>query len=376
MLLMAGEVLNFGRMAEVFPQSSLWQFLDHHQSHAAWRGCSLHDLIQPSFSFLVGAALPWSVARRQGQGASFGKMLGHTIWRAFVLIAMGILLRSTGSSQTNFTFEDTLSQIGLGYTLLWLLAWTNVRTQAIAVVAILVGYWALFAFWPPPAPGLDLATVGVKPDWMSNWMTGFGAHWNKNTNPAFAFDTWFLNLFPRPTPWTYNGGGYSTLSFIPTLGTMILGLLAGEWIRRTDMPEKLKVQRFFIAGVLGLAVGAILDVTQICPSVKRIWTPSWVLFSGGWACLFLGTFYGIADVAKRQTWAFPLVVVGTNSIFMYCAAHLWEGFLKRNLRTNLGQHVWENLGGVYAPLLEGIAVLGTLWLCCYYLWRNRMFIRI
>lgn len=58
-------------------------------------------------------------------------------------------------------------------------------------------------------------------------MTGFAAHWNKNSNLAWAFDTWFLNVFPRSQPFGFNGGGYATLSFIPTLGTMILGLIAG-----------------------------------------------------------------------------------------------------------------------------------------------------
>ena len=72
--------------------------------------------------------------------------------------------------------------------------------------------------------------MGVKADWPHH-PTGFAAHWDKNTNPAAAFDRWFLNLFPREKPFTHNGGGYATLSFIPTLATMILGLFAGQWLR-------------------------------------------------------------------------------------------------------------------------------------------------
>ena len=64
-------------------------------------------------------------------------------------------------------------------------------------------------------------------DWPHH-LGGFAAHWNKNSNLAWAFDVWFLNLFPREQPFVFNGGGYATLSFIPTLGTMILGLLAGR----------------------------------------------------------------------------------------------------------------------------------------------------
>ena len=122
MLLMAGEVLSFHKTSQNLPDSGFWSFLAHHQSHAPWQGCTLHDLIQPSFSFLVGCALPWSVANRRTGGQSYGAMFLHTLWRAFALIALGVILRSTGSTLTNFTFEDTLSQIGLGYTFLWLLA--------------------------------------------------------------------------------------------------------------------------------------------------------------------------------------------------------------------------------------------------------------
>lgn len=114
MLLMMAEVLHFSQIARAFPENWVWQTLAYHQSHVEWAGCSLHDLIQPSFSFLVGVALPYSIASRLAKGGSVASMLTHTCWRALVLIALGIFLRSTHSTQTNFTFEDTLTQIGLG----------------------------------------------------------------------------------------------------------------------------------------------------------------------------------------------------------------------------------------------------------------------
>jgi predicted acyltransferase len=379
MLLMAGEVLRFGAVADGLTDGTfwkaLWDFLANQQSHVEWRGCVLHDLIQPSFSFLVGVALPWSVASRRNRGDSFGVMLGHTVWRSIVLILLGVVLRSTHSRQTNWTFEDTLSQIGLGYTFLWLLAWTKLRTQWIALGGILIGYWALFAFWPLPPAGFDMKSVGVNPDY-PHLATGFAAHWNKNMHPAQYFDAWFLNLFSREQPWTYNGGGYVTLSFIPTLGTMLLGLLAGQWLRRDDVAGGAKVKRLALCGAAGLVVATVLDLTGICPSVKKIWTPAWVLFSGGWCSLLLAGFYWLVDVKLWRSWAFPLVVVGMNSIFMYCVAHLWDGFIMRLFKTHFGQELWKNLGGPVAPFLEGVAVLSVLWLCCWWLWRKKVFIRV
>src|SRR5437899_10888102 len=115
MFLMMAEVLRLGRIGKALPDSPVWQFLAHHQSHVEWSGCSLHDLIQPSFSFLVGVALPFSIASREAKGHSFGRMFFHAVWRAVLLVALGVFLRSTHHRQTMFTFEDTLSQIGLGY---------------------------------------------------------------------------------------------------------------------------------------------------------------------------------------------------------------------------------------------------------------------
>src|ERR1051325_4844128 len=112
MLLIFGEVLRFCEVAKAVPTSAFWKFLCHHQSHVSWIGCSLHDLIQPSFSFLVGTALPFSIASRTARGQSFGRMTLHASWRALALILLGVFLRSTGRSQTYWTFEDTLSQIG------------------------------------------------------------------------------------------------------------------------------------------------------------------------------------------------------------------------------------------------------------------------
>ena len=162
-------------------------------------GCSLHDLIQPAFSFLVGAALPFSIASRKSKGQTFGQMLGHAVRRALLLIFLGIFLRSLGSRQTYFTFEDTLTQIGLGYVFLFLLAFTRPRTQVVTLVLILICFWTAFALYPAPGPRFDYARVGVPQNWSHNY-TGFLSHWNKNSNLAWAFDVWFLNLFPREQP--------------------------------------------------------------------------------------------------------------------------------------------------------------------------------
>src|SRR5215475_5376220 len=191
MLLMMAEVLRLSRVSRALPESGFWGFLCHHQSHVQWIGCSLHDLIQPSFSFLVGTALPFSMASRTARGQTFGRMTSHACLRALALVLLGVFLRSTGRSQTYWTFEDTLSQIGLGYVFLFLLGFRSMKVQWIAFGLILIGYWAAFALYPVPGPQFDYSKVLDDENWQH--LTGFAAHWDKNTNLAWAFDTWFLN---------------------------------------------------------------------------------------------------------------------------------------------------------------------------------------
>ncbi len=373
MLLIFGEVLRFCDVAKAVPTSAFWKFLCHQQSHVSWIGCSLHDLIQPSFSFLVGTALPFSIASRVARGQTFGRMTLHACWRALALVLLGVFLRSTGRSQTYWTFEDTLSQIGLGYVSLFLLGFRSMRVQWIVFALILIGYWVAFALYPLPGPDFDYSKVMDEKNWQH--LAGFAAHWDKNTNLAWAFDTWFLNLFPREHYFNYNGGGYATLSFIPTLGTMILGLIAGEVLRR-DSPQWTKVRWLAIAGVIGLASGTILGALGICPVVKRIWTPGWVLFSGGWCFLLLAAFYTVIDLKGYRRWTFPLVVVGMNSIAAYCIDHLFNGFIQKNLFTNLGHSVFRFLGIAYEPLLHGAATILVCWLILYWMYHRKIFLRI
>jgi predicted acyltransferase len=268
MFLMLAEAMRLWTVHNAFPESRFWSIVAFNTAHVPWQGCSLHDLIQPAFSFLVGAALPFSIESRRAKGQGFWRMLAHAVWRSAVLILLGIFLRSLGRPRTYWTFEDTLTQIGLGYTFLFLLAYASLRVQVAAFVALLVGFWLAFVLYPLPPPGFDYTQVGVRADW-PHLYSGFLAHFNKNSNLAWAFDVWFLNLFPREKPFLFNSGGWSTLSFIPTLATMMLGLWCGEWLKSSRaVADKLK--GLIVAGVALALAGLLLQWLHINPIVKRI----------------------------------------------------------------------------------------------------------
>ena len=374
MFLMLAEVMRLPALRRAFPSSTFWSIVAYNTSHVPWQGCSLHDLIQPAFSFLAGAALPFSIASRQNKGESFNRMLGHVVWRSLALIFLGIFLRSLSRGRTYWTFEDTLTQIGLGYPLLFLLAFTSLRVQIISFVTILVGFWAAFVLYPLPGPDFNYTAVGVPADW-PHLYSGFLAHFNKNSNLAWAFDAWFLNLFPREKPFIANGGGWSTLSFIPTLATMMLGMWAGAWLK-TSRSTTEKLKGLVIAGVALTFAGLLLQWLHIVPIVKRIWTSSYTLYSGGLVVLMLAGFYALIEWKGWRRWSFPLLVIGANSIAIYVMSWTIEQFISSALVRHLGTAPFAIAGQPFEPVLRGIGVLIVFWLILYWMYRRKIFLRI
>jgi predicted acyltransferase len=165
------------------------------------------------------------------------------------------------------------------------------------------------------------------------------------------------------------------LSFIPSLATMIFGLLAGELLRGGRTPKE-KLKWMLIAGAAGLAAGWALGALGVCPVVKRIWTPSWTLASGGVALWFLAGFYWLLDVRGNST-GMPLVrAVGMNSIAMYVMAHLWDRFLAQAVTTNFGWNVLKLVSEPWVKHLPWLAAWAVLWWVCVWMDRRKLYVRI
>ena len=374
MFLMLAEAMRLWTLHEAFPDSRFWSIVAYNTTHVPWQGCSLHDLIQPAFSFLVGAAMAFSIATRRARGEPFSRMLLHAIWRSAALILLGIFLRSLQRRQTYWTFEDTLTQIGLGYTFLFLSAFASLRAQVAIFVTVLVAFWGAFALYPLPGPDFDYTTVGVRANW-PHLYDGFRAHFNKNSNLAWAFDVWFLNLFPRENPFRFNGGGWSTLSFIPTFATMQLGLWAGRWLQ-SERTQIDRVKGLIAGGVALTLAGLILQWLHLCPIVKRIWTSSYTLYSGGLVILMLAAVHVLTELKGWTRWAFPLRVIGANSIAVYVMSWTIEHFVSSALVRHFGRAPFMALGEPFEPVLRGLGVLIVFWLVLFWMHRRRIFLRI
>jgi heparan-alpha-glucosaminide N-acetyltransferase len=393
MFLMLAEVLKLDKVKSL-AQGDGWvaatlQWISFHTSHVEWRGCSLHDMIQPSFTFLVGTAMAFSIASRKNRGSSWGRMCLHAIWRSLILVFLGIFLRSLDKPTTNFTFDDTLTQIGLGYWILFLLSSLSIRKLIIAMAVILTGYWLAFVLYPSPGSDFAYASVGVPEKWAEHYR-GIGSHFNKNSNLAWAFDRWWMNLFPREKPFEFAYGGYSTLSFVPTLGTMILGLLAG---RILQFPTSAQHRQSWLwsAAAICLVLAVVIDYFGLCPIVKRIWTPSWTLWSGGLCMIWLAILNVICDLFGYRAWGWVFLVIGSNSIVAYCMSWTLEQPIEAAIERHFGpmtHRLVQNLSNLFyeAPteaiekqlhgVLIGTVVLLVFWLVLLWLYRRRVFVRI
>ena len=396
-------------------------------AHAPWTGCTLWDLINPSFFFLIGIAMPLSLTARLQRGDSRAQIFVHVLLRAAILFVLAMMLRIpvrtrfdelaplallmaglplaasltrrfgiesphthrqvelawvlsllsaalvwlyiNGDTIGNYNFGQVFSQIALASVFAFALVGRPRTVQVGVALSILAGYWLLFALYPLPAPDFDRTLVGVYPG--DEIFGGFFAHWNKNTNVAQAFDVWFLNLLPRSEAFVFDRHGVQTLNFIPSIVTMICGVMAGE-LMRSGKP-KLQIRNTLLAaGTITLLAGLLAGIT-VCPIVKSIWTPSWTLFSGGICMLILAALYQLCEVREIRSWTAPFVIFGTNAILLYTLAeyHRWHLALLPQKLTGV-----DFFSGAYGPVLQALTVGALLWLIAFALRRAGIFFKI
>ncbi|NLX54218.1 MAG: hypothetical protein GXY58_03810 [Planctomycetaceae bacterium] len=394
MLILAGAGFGILQVSQLPPEAPVWNYIDYDfgqrigfnfqhtvwQSDFDWIGVSFWDLLQPAFMFIVGVAMPFSYARRATSGEGAVSRTIHAVFRALVLILLGVFLCSTDTRETNWNFVNVLSQIGLGYVFVYLIMTVARRfwIQALLLVLILAGYWGWFYSYTPPAD-YDYAAVHASGDEI---LTGRFASWSKNANVAHHADVVFLNQFPRPgdEQFKFNEGGYQTFNFIPAIGTTLLGVFCGQLL----LSDRRWWQKFFllvIGGGVCLGLG-ILAGQYACPIVKRIWTPSWVLYSGAYVIWGLAAFYLLFDLCRLRWLAWPLVVVGMNSLAFYLMGMLLRPWAEKTMNTHFSV-LWAALidskwlaDDMFGRMVAPISAVILFWLIGLWMYSKKYFVRI
>jgi len=359
------------------PGNEFWTQAKFQFSHVQWVGCTFWDMIQPSFMFMVGTSMAYSYVKRKEAGHSYPRMFCHALWRSAVLVFLGIFLISNWGNSTSWSFTNVLTQIGLGYPFLFLLWGRKPLTQTVCAAVILIGTWSLYSFWPETglSPQNGNQAVGVPADWSATYLTDVDGPWHKNANAGHFIDLQLLNKLPLEKPFEFSGGGYPTINFIPSLATMLFGLMCGELLRSGRSRGK-KLLMLILAGLSGLGVGYLLHTAGVCPVIKKIWTPSWAIYSTGWCCLILAGMYLFVDILRLRFFALPLIIVGMNSIAVYCMGMLLKPWTARTLKTHLGSDIFNHYGELYAPTTQAVAVGLCFWLVCLWMYRQKFFVRV
>jgi len=269
-------------------------------AHAPWHGCTQTDWIFPFFLFIVGVAIPFSQAKRH---AATKSLVPGIVRRAAILFGLGICLGLIPYSGTSgifnlagMRFPGVLQRIAVCYAVVALLSLKlNWRAMAIAGLAMMSVYFFAMRFISAP---------------------GYAAgDFSKEGNLAHYIDQTVLGKHG----YTAYNDPEGILSTLPAIATVICGWLVGVWLRRPDKSQAEKIAAVFSLGVLGVVVGSILDFA-LMPINKQIWTPSYVIYTAGLACLALGICYWIIDICGYKKWAAPLIACGMNAITIFVLA--------------------------------------------------------
>jgi predicted acyltransferase len=291
---------------------------------------------------MVGVAMPLAFARRMLQGATTWTVLRHVAYRSFMLIALSNLYSNWDSSGSHLHLQliNVLCQIAFGYMICFFITRMRFCYQLAAGLAMLAGYWALFVIFPGPADP-----------------------WSQTGNIGAVIDLKVLG---------YNYSGYyTTINFIGNAVTILFGCWTGMLLQSgKSHAYKLKV----LAACAAVALVLGLALQPFNPMIKRLWTASFTFFSAGWVILMLIVFYWLIEVKLVKRWAFPFVVLGMNSIFIYSLGQIGlRGWLNEGL-----QKFTRNFSflGDLGTIPQSMLVLAIMWYTCYWLYRRKIFFKI
>lgn len=315
----------------------LWQL-----DHEPWAGVRFWDLIQPFFMFIVGVVMPWSFARRWARGETWQASLVHVLKRAALLIAWGLIARSVQAQRPVIDLINVLAQIAFTYTVAFLVLRKSWRFQLTTGVALLALHTLAYVLWAGSTAGGPWARDANFGQWLD--MQLLGKNW---------------------------GGSYATINCLSSAFNTILGVVAGTLLFSRASAQR-KFQIFATAGVVLVAAGLALH--PWIPVIKKIWTASFALVSGGLTLLALLIFYWVCDVAGRHRWATLFVAIGANSIFIY----LFHEILGRWMRQTAPVFTsWaEPWIGAFAPFTAAWLAIALQVYLCWWLYERRIYLKL
>lgn len=330
--------------------SGFWQTISEELTHPAWNGFHFYDLIFPLFLFIAGVATPYSVGRELEKGKSRSQLVWRVVKRGLILVLLGIIanngLQLRPLAETRL--PSVLGRIGLAYLFANLIyLYFSQRAQLIWFGALLIGYWVLLKFTSAPGflPG-DLTMEG-----------NFASYIDRTLIPGKLY----LGIHDPE----------GLMSTLPAIGTGLLGILTGQYLKSSLASGSIKALRLAIVGIICMGLSYLWNLDF--PINKNLWTSSFVLHVGGWSLMLLALFYYIIDVRGNRKWAFFFKVIGMNSILIYMSGK----FIEWNYTTN-GFFKWlgQMVGDPFNIVVMALCYVAVKWAFLYFMYQKKVFLRV
>lgn len=345
--IMGGDFI-FKGLDKVF-NNKMSGFLNEQMDHVEWFGFHFYDIIMPLFLFLVGVSMVYSYRKRLSAAESDKSLWKHVLKRIVILWILGMMVQGNllkyDPDKIQF-YTNTLQAIGAGYLIATLFVlYLPVKHQISATAILMLIYWAILAFVPIGGTTANAYTPeGNVAFYVEQAVMGKHIGWGTYT--------WIV----------------SSLNFG---ATVMLGVFSG-YIMQSDQLKIQKFRNYIIFGTLLIILALVLDIWH--PIIKKIWTSSFVLFSGGICVLLLAVFYLLIDVWGWRKGIGWMVVLGSNAIAGYVAWHLFEKQF-----VGMADVFLNGLAPLVCDWLETLRYLLAfliIYLVLWYMFKNKTFIKI
>jgi predicted acyltransferase len=328
------------------------RFAGEQLDHEPWAGLRFYDLIFPLFVFIMGVAITYSLGRLVATEGRSGA-IRRIFHRALLMYVLGLFYYGGLSTPlVGIRLLGVLQRLAICYFAAGLLfVYLKPRGLVAVCIALLAGYWALLTFVPVPGVGAGSFAEGRN---LTNWI-----------------DQHYLPL----RKWDGDHDPEGLLSTLPAIASCLLGVFAGLVLRDTRWSERRKAALLAAGGAVLLAAGLLWGLQF--PIIKKLWTSSFVLATGGLGALLLAGFYLVIDVWKVRTWAVPLTWIGANALTIYLLSNVVD-FMALSQRFAGGDVAawldarWTGLGGLLLALTSVVLCLAI----CRFLYQRKIFLRL
>jgi len=327
-----------------------WAVLSNQFTHPDWNGFHFYDLIFPLFLFIAGVATPYSVGRDLQKGKTKNEVLWRVIKRGLILVLLGIIYNNGLELRplSEIRFGSVLGRIGLAYMFANIIyIYSKHTAQIIWFCALLIGYWLLLKF--TSAPGYAMGDLTMQGN--------FASYIDRSVLPGRLYLT------------VHDPEGI--MSTIPAIGTGLLGILTGSYLKNNDTNGGKKALNMAITGIVFIGLALLWNFDF--PINKNLWTSSFVLNVGGISLLLLALFYYIIDVSGYRSWAFFFRVIGMNSILIYMSGE----FINWDYSTNaFFKWLGQLIGNPYGAVAMAICFVMAKWAFLYFMYKKKVFLRV